>query len=493
MIWLALAGCTTETRPDYRGHTVVQVSLEQPGDLEQVLALTDDVWSEHVTDSITVRLTPQGLWQLNTLQLDHQVRINDIGALLESIALQGEQGFFGDWQDLASLEHHLEELAQAPHAERIQLGTSVQGRPIWGLQLAGDVPPDRLGVLVHGAQHAREWVSASTAAYLADRLATGYGTDPEVTAILDTWQVLIVPVLNPDGYRYTWTTDRLWRKNRRDNGDGTHGVDLNRNWATGWGGAGSSALPSSINHRGTAPFSEPETAALRDFLLDHPWYGRHIDLHCTGQFILYPWGFTPQLPPDDEALSDIAGQMSGAIEAVHGSPYQPGPFNTRLYPASGVAIDWTYAQGLQSYLIELRDRGHYGFLLPPDQILPTAQEAWAGFVQLVEAPQPPRLWLRSDGPVAAGATLEVHAYRAEAGDTVEVWWTTGGLGHTQVPGGPELELAELVPLGAAVADEEGHAILLAPLPAAVGPADPLALQAFSDAGVRSQILSIEVH
>ncbi|HHO52464.1 MAG TPA: hypothetical protein ENK18_16740 [Deltaproteobacteria bacterium] len=496
MIALVLTSCAAPPRISYRGHAVVEVSLDHPTDLQQVLELTDDVWSEHVTDTITVRLDRGGQQRLAELGFDHRVRIPDIQALAEHLAeISAGTGLYEDWQELEAIEEHLDALAQqGPHAERIRLGTSVEGRPIWGLELVGGgAPADRLGVLVHGAQHAREWVSASTALYLADQLALGYGVEPEATAILDGWQVLIVPVMNPDGYRYTWTTDRLWRKNRRDNGDGTHGVDLNRNWATGWGGAGSSPQPSSINHRGPGPFSEPETAAIRDFLLDHPRYGRHLDLHCTGQFILYPWGFTPKLPPDEPALADIADQLSIAIDSVHGAEYKPGPFNTRLYPASGVAIDWTHAQGMQSYLIELRDRGHYGFLLPPDQILPTAEEAWAGFAQLIAAPEPPRLWLRSDDPVLVGTSIELHTYRAHAGDTIEIWWTTSGPGSTPVPGGPELELDDLLPLGASTADSEGHAILEVSLPPSVGPGDPLRLQASSDAGMRSQILPIEVY
>ncbi len=497
MILFAALSCTEPARVRYDGHTVVQIAVSEPEDLDRVLALRPDVWSEHVTDSIVVRLDPQRQPRLDTLQLAYVTQVPDLGERLRQHSLLPiEPGFYGDWRDLDEIEARLIALAEdSPQATLLQLGTSVEGRPVWGVEL-GDGSPDpgdRLGIVVNGLQHAREWVSASSASYLAERLADGYGVDPEATAILDGWRVLIVPVVNPDGYRHTWTTDRLWRKNRRDNGDGTYGVDLNRNWDAGWGGPGSSSWTSSVNYRGPAPFSEPETAAIRDFLRDHPRYARHIDLHCTGQFVLYPWGSTPDPTPDDATLAQIADGISHAIDAVHGSPYQPGPFNTRLYPASGVAIDWSYTRGMQSYLIELRDRGHYGFLLPPDQILPTAEEAWAGFVSLVQASEPPRLWLQADDPIAAGATVEIHGWRASQGEAIEVWWSTDGPGTTPTPGGTTLEQAGMASLGIATADAQGHALLSVPLPPGVGAGDPLALQAISDAGVRSQVLALEVY
>ena len=79
-------------------------------------------------------------------------------------------------------------------------------------------------------QHAREWISPMTVMYIAERLASTYETDPRVRAILDRAEFIFVPVVNTDGYVYTWTTERFWRKNRRNNGGGSYGVDLNRNW-----------------------------------------------------------------------------------------------------------------------------------------------------------------------------------------------------------------------------------------------------------------------
>ena len=96
--------------------------------------------------------------------------------------------------------------------------------------------------------------------YIADRLVSDYDTDPVIQDLVDRVEFIIVPIVNPDGYVHTWGPDRLWRKNRRDNGHGTFGVDPNRNWDFGWGGAGSSGITNSETYRGTAPFSEPAIA-----------------------------------------------------------------------------------------------------------------------------------------------------------------------------------------------------------------------------------------
>ena len=109
-----------------------------------------------------------------------------------------------------------------------------------------------------------------TTVYFADALIQRYDLDPQIQALVDGVEFTIVPIVNTDGYVYSHVTERLWRKNRRDNGDGTFGVDLNRNWSVDWGGPGSAGNTASNTYRGPTPFSEPETQAIRDFVLAHP-------------------------------------------------------------------------------------------------------------------------------------------------------------------------------------------------------------------------------
>ena len=151
------------------------------------------------------------------------------------------------------------------------IGETLNGQEILALKVTKDATKRRDGrrpaVLYASAQHAREWITPEMTRRLMHHVLDGYGTDPEITELVDTTELWFVPVLNPDGYDFTFTEgNRLWRKNLRDNnGDGQitvgDGVDLNRNFAVKWGydNEGSSADPASDTYRGTGPDSEPET------------------------------------------------------------------------------------------------------------------------------------------------------------------------------------------------------------------------------------------
>jgi len=352
---------------------VVRLVVRDAADLAAAEAL-GDVWTEHVEDHVDVRMPRSRMPPGATPWID------DLPAAVEVSMASDGSGPFQEWLPLDALQDHLSSLAEAPGARLVVLGTSVEGRPLQGLRVGRGAA----GALVVGAQHAREWVAASSALYVAEQLVTS--TDPRVAALLDAYEVLVVPVANPDGYEYTWTTDRFWRKNRQDNGDGSFGVDLNRNWDAAWGGVGGSPRTTSDNYAGAAAFSEPETAALRDFLLDHPSFRVHLDLHCTGQLALHPFASTPDDGPDEAVLAAATLAAAVAMSELHGASYRSGSFNEGLYPASGVAIDWSYeALDTTSALFELRDRGQYGFLLPTDQIEPTGAEALEGLLALVAA------------------------------------------------------------------------------------------------------------
>lgn len=265
---------------------------------------------------------------------------------------------------------------------RTAIGSSINGETLWAYRIGRPV-----GVSVHpvnnivveGLIHAREWITGACIMHIA-RKSIDLLTLPQPTPQLINQAVWIIPMVNPDGYRYTWTDDRYWRKNRRANGDGTFGVDLNRNFAKGWGGNnGSSSSTNSEVYRGTAAFSEPETQAVRSLLQGLPRVGGFIDYHSYAQMILWPWGYTTTAPADSSTFSSfgtaIQGQMSG-----FGANYQQGECSRILYIASGISNDYVYdAFHAPAYGIELRDTGQYGFVLPESQIYATQDEVWAGF------------------------------------------------------------------------------------------------------------------
>lgn len=262
---------------------------------------------------------------------------------------------------------------------RQQIGTTINNRPIWSYRIYTGAGTPKNSVLIHGGIHAREWISPAVVLYLTDMMIQRARLSAIHNAALSRTALYVVPVLNPDGYEYSWTNNRYWRKNRRPNGGTSYGVDLNRNFSTAWGGPGSSGSSTSDTYRGPSAFSEPETRALRDHVAANPPLIGYIDYHSYSQLVMWPWSYSTAITPDDARLAFYGTRLENALDAV-GLSYGTGPGGATLYVASGVTDDYFYATyNTNAYCIELRDTGTYGFVLPADQIWPTQQENWAGF------------------------------------------------------------------------------------------------------------------
>ena len=270
------------------------------------------------------------------------------------------------------------------------LGESLEGRRIYALKISDNVEREeaQAQVLILGCHHAREWISVEVPFLCGKYLAENYATNPEVKRLVDRSEVWIVPLVNPDGLEYTIHAYRYWRKNRRDNGGGQFGVDLNRNYEYKWGldAVGSSADPSSAIYRGAAPFSEPETRAVRDLFLKKDFRAL-VSYHSFSQVILYPWSYT-DLPSDRDAeLRDIAVEMSDRIKAVNGRLYKPGQSGKDLYLSNGDTTDWTFGlSGIPSYTIELPpiDELLGGFFNREEDIAPIFQENLPALIYLLD-------------------------------------------------------------------------------------------------------------
>ncbi|XP_062502732.1 zinc carboxypeptidase-like [Corticium candelabrum] len=231
--------------------------------------------------------------------------------------------------------------------------------------------------------HAREWISGAVCMYVVDYLVSSYGEVAEVTDLLEKLQILVVPFVNPDGYKYTWINDRLWRKNRAVNeGSSCRGVDLNRNYNEHWNEGGSSSNPCSETYHGSSAESEPETQVVSSFFRDNGPIIGAIDWHSFSQLILRAYGWTYEDSPDESLLKELGDGMSRSAYEIHQKHYTSQK-SIGLYPTSGTASDWFYGIDATStnngyraagFTIELRDTGLYGFLLPATQIAPNGQE-----------------------------------------------------------------------------------------------------------------------
>jgi carboxypeptidase A2 len=377
----------------YEGHALVRGFIQDEAQLGQFLSLTNDVWSHRIAlGPIDARFTPEQLAALTATGIPFAVLDPNLQDSVdrEQAALNERAGvFYDNFRTNAQISAEVDALvlAHPALASRISLGSSIELRDIYALKI-GAAGVNKPAVLIQATQHAREWIAPMTAMFIADSLLTGYGVDSRITALLNALDVYVVPVVNPDGYEFSWTDQRFWRKNRRLVMGTTYGVDNNRNWAVGWGGPGSSGTPSALDYRGTAPFSEPENQAIRVFVLAHPELRAMFDLHSYGQLILTPLGYTTDLAPDPDwvVFERANAEVEAAVEAVHGVDYLAGAAGADQYVASGDAPDWHYVdENLVSWTIELRpDSGIPGFAPPASEIVPVGEEMFAGALTMME-------------------------------------------------------------------------------------------------------------
>ncbi|RWS29352.1 Carboxypeptidase A2-like protein [Leptotrombidium deliense] len=278
-------------------------------------------------------------------------------------------------------------------AKVITIGETYEFHKIRAIKLGHNYNESKPVIWIDAGIHAREWIAPATAVYVIYKLAVKHEIDPEINKLLQTYNWYILPVVNPDGYMYSWWTNRLWRKNRalpKANPirypwklfDECIGVDINRNFDISFGGSSTSGNPCSEIFRGDYAFSEKESKAIRDTMLS---LGSNVKafltLHSYSQMWMYPYGYTTTNKARNvDQLHNITKKIIEAVKSKHGESYRYGPIATTIYPTSGSSPDWAhdFANITYSFIVELRDRGDNGFLLPRQYILPTAEEIWEG-------------------------------------------------------------------------------------------------------------------
>ncbi|ESK86962.1 zinc carboxypeptidase [Moniliophthora roreri MCA 2997] len=309
----------------------------------------------------------------------------------------------------------------------LHLGHSAQGREMLGLKIAklnneekkhdgekpGPKPPKRdkpgkereldpakkLGFVLVGAQHAREWVATATSLYLAHALVSNETEAYSLNPLLDLYDFYVIPAPNPDGYTYTWETDRFWYKNRQIMGPRAKciGLDMNRNWGYKWKpysvGDGSLTTPDAFKKKGKTPkepedpcshwypghrpFESPEVNNIANYMTTLPNLVAFLDLRAYGQMLSSPYSFScNRIPADAEDQMEAALGATASLRNVHGTEFVAGRLCELLYRAPGNMIDWMYKRvGIKySYAAHLRDTGTYGFSLPAQWIRPVGEE-----------------------------------------------------------------------------------------------------------------------
>ncbi|MFM8951091.1 MAG: M14 family zinc carboxypeptidase, partial [Bacteroidota bacterium] len=256
-------------------------------------------------------------------------------------------------------------------------GSTIEGRPVYMVKISDnpnvdESEPEMLYTAVH---HAREPGGMSQLIFYMWYLLENQATNPEVAAIIANTELYFIPCLNPDGYLYNEFTDPqgggLWRKNRRDNLNGSFGVDLNRNYGYNWGfdDQGSSPDGFSETHRGNSPFSEPETQLIRDFVNSRQ-FKIALNYHTYGNLLIYPWGYDYSIYTPDSALFADYGRILTTYNS-----YSFGTADQTVgYIVNGSSDDWMYGEQatkpkIFSMTPECGDAS-FGFWPPANEIIP---------------------------------------------------------------------------------------------------------------------------
>eukprot|EP00066_Takifugu_rubripes_P004598 XP_003968067.1 PREDICTED: carboxypeptidase B-like [Takifugu rubripes] len=257
------------------------------------------------------------------------------------------------------------------------IGNTYEGRPMTLLKLGRKSSFAKPAIFMDCGIHAREWISPAFCQWFVKEALSTFGSDAQMTSLLNQMDVYVLPVFNIDGYEYTHTNNRMWRKTRsRKSGTSCVGADPNRNFDAGWCTLGASSNPCSDTFCGYSPESEIEVKNVANFIRRNKAVIKaYLTVHSYSQLLLFPYSYSYNLAAHHSELLKVAEGASAALRSLYGTRYTSGPGATTIYPAAGGSDDWAYDLGVKySYTFELRDTGRYGFLLPESQIKPTCEE-----------------------------------------------------------------------------------------------------------------------
>ncbi|ORX92447.1 hypothetical protein K493DRAFT_376863 [Basidiobolus meristosporus CBS 931.73] len=389
----------------YDNHKLIQLKRSDAA-LDFISKNNLDIWHK-ASDVLHVRASPKDLESL--AEFSPEVLIENIQ---ESIDLEtkslkqaalakravDDATWFQSYHTFTDIVQWLQNLSQKyPDLVTLvpSIGKTTLGKDIPALRITSKNGATKKKFWFQGLQHAREWIATTTMQYVADGLASGYATDASTKKLLDEAEIIIIPVSNPDGYEYTWNGDRLWRKNRRNNGGGVYGVDTNRNWPDHWNKGGSSTNPRDETYMGPSAGSEPEVRALMNYFLQLGNIVGAIDYHSYGELIMWPYAWIDMDPMAVSQYILLGKTMKNAIQHVNPQERYQLQQISKLYIASGSSSDWFYgdhvsqAQGFHgiSIAVELSPADQQGvsnFILPAENIVPVGNETLHSIIAFIE-------------------------------------------------------------------------------------------------------------
>lgn len=402
---ILIALTTTIIASDNQVYSLARISLTNDSDIETVQSLHLDQ-AFRADDYVDVVIEADRLNILDEAGLTYNVEIRDMTAFYQSRNAGRDDGVgsMGGYRTLAEIYLVMDSIATENPTivqPRWSIGQSLEGRDIYVMKISDnpDVDEDEAEIFYNATIHAREVITPEVLIYYMRYLTNNYGTDPQVTNIVDNREMFFTLCMNPDGYYHNEVIapggGGMWRKNRRDNGNGTWGIDLNRNYGYQWGfdDAGSSPFGGDETYRGTGPFSEPESQVIRDFTISRD-FKVVVDYHSYSNLILWPWGYNCS-----QTLEHYMYIAVGAVAANHNG-YGIG----NCCGINGYTGDWHYGERvlkpkIMEFLVEVGGPGD-GFWPHLSRITPLVEEnlmpniiyaLYAGDTTFLEVPVAPVL------------------------------------------------------------------------------------------------------
>ncbi|KAK4877360.1 hypothetical protein RN001_009866 [Aquatica leii] len=256
------------------------------------------------------------------------------------------------------------------------VGKSYQKRKAKVCQISAQRDNNKPIIFITAGVYGREWFSVALAKYVIKELVENSINNDLLNQV--DWHVL--PVMNPDGYEYSHTHERFWRKNRSVQKDGCIGVDLNRNFNFHWGEVTGSSNPCTETFMGLKPFSESESKGVKEYF--YRFKDRikmYLSFHGFGTEILYPWGYTHKMSIDGSKLHLLAEDVSNAILDAGGEKYTVESMASPVNPLAGSSEDWVKGVGEVDYVFTISlPTGDYGYDPSPKKIISLAKPIFEG-------------------------------------------------------------------------------------------------------------------
>ena len=402
LVALALSNAFAE-KFSFEGYKLIRITPKSVQHLETLATWENnqdfDMWSKlkAVDDSVTILLSPAAFGKYKVyfglLSMPYEIVNENVESIFQeqdrSMVRNGDdRSIVGKYARYTEIQNFIDQtvLDNPSLASSYVAGQTYEKRNLKVIVLKTST--SKRNIWIDCGIHAREWVTPATCVYIINKLVEGYkNNDKTIVSLLSYFEFHILPLQNPDGYEYSQTIYRMWRKNRSPNsGSSCLGTDLNRNWGHKWMTGGSSSSACSDTFAGKHANSELETQAIQNAINKYPGrWDSFLTIHSYGQWWFTNWGYTSDLPPNYNDVMAKAKVGVDAIKSVYGTTFTYGSSARILYIASGGSEDWAYGvAGIPySYCLELRPGqsgtdANYGFALPEDRAPKAGEETYQG-------------------------------------------------------------------------------------------------------------------